>query len=69
MVKNLLLAIGSVLVALAAFEVLLMARPDLRAGKASPDFVFCEAAGQRYQQHPVFRKAEIPGSIYFENTG
>jgi hypothetical protein len=67
--KNVLLAIGAVVVALVAFELLLSARPDLRADNASPEFVFCQGDRQRYQQHAVFRKAEIPGSIYFENNG
>jgi hypothetical protein len=67
--KNGLLAMGSVIVALIAFELLLAARPDLRAGTASPEFVFCQGDRQRYRQDAVFRKAEIPGSIYFENNG
>jgi len=67
--KNVLLAIGSVVVALIAFELLLSARPDLLADNASPKFVFCQGDTQRYRQDAVFRKAEIPGSIYFENNG
>ena len=67
--KNVLLAIGSVVVALIAFELLLSARPDLRADSASPKFVFCQGDAQRYRQDAVFRKAEIPGSIYFEHNG
>ena len=69
LLKNALLAIGSVVVALIAFELLLSARPDLRADSASRQFVFCQGEAQRYRQDPVFRKAEIPGSIYFENNG
>ena len=69
MLKNALLAIGSVVVALIAFELLLSARPDLRADSASRQFVFCQGEAQRYRQDPVFRKTEIPGSIYFENNG
>jgi hypothetical protein len=69
MLKNVLLAIGSVAVALIAFELLLSARPDLRADNASPKFVFCQGDTQRYRQDAVFRKSEIPGSIYFENNG
>jgi hypothetical protein len=67
--KNVLLAIASVVAALIAFELLLAARPDLRTGHASPKFVFCQGDSQRYQQDAAFRKAEIPGSIYFENNG
>jgi SGNH hydrolase-like domain, acetyltransferase AlgX len=68
MLKNGLLIVGSVAVALLAFELLLWARPDLRAA-SGPRFVFCQGSSQRYQQDRVFRKAEIPGSVYFENTG
>jgi hypothetical protein len=67
--KNVLLAVASVVAALVALELLLAARPDLRADNASPKFVFCQGDRQRYQQDPVFRKAEIPGSIYFEDNG
>ena len=69
MLRNALLAVGSIVVALIAFELLLVARPDLRADNASPSFVFCQGDRQRYRQDPVFRKAEIPGSIYFEDNG
>jgi hypothetical protein len=41
----------------------------LRADNASPEFVFCQGDRQRYQQDALFRKAEIPSSIYFENNG
>jgi hypothetical protein len=67
--KNAALLIGSLAIALVAFELLLWARPDLRAAGAGPRFVFCQGSSQRYQQDAVFRKAEIPGSVYFENTG
>jgi hypothetical protein len=67
--KNALLAVGSIVIALVAFELLLSGRPDLRADNASPKFVFCQGDWQRYRQDPVFRKAEIPDSIYFENNG
>ena len=69
MLKNVLLAIGSVMAALIVFELLLGASPDLRADNASPKFVFCRGDRERYQQHAVFRKAEIPGSVYFEHNG
>ena len=69
LLKNVLLAVGSVVAALVAFELFLAARPDLRADNASPEFVFCQGDRQRYRQHAVFRKAEIPGSIYFEHNG
>jgi hypothetical protein len=67
--KNALLLIGSLAIALLAFEFLLWVRPDLRAAGAGPRFVFCQGSSQRYHQDAVFRKAEIPGSVYFENTG
>jgi hypothetical protein len=67
--KNALLIIGSLAIALLAFEMLLWARPDLRAASDGPSFVFCQGPSQRYRQDPVFRKAEIPGSIYFEHNG
>jgi hypothetical protein len=67
--RNALLALGSIVVALVAFELLLAVRPDLRADNTSPSFVFCQGDPQRYRQDPVFRKAEIPSSIYFENNG
>lgn len=67
--KNALLIIGSLAVALLAFELLLWARPDLRAAGGGPRFVFCQGSSQRYQQDPVFRKAEVPGSVYFEHNG
>ena len=69
MVKNALLAIASLFVAVVAFELVLEARPELRMHNDSPEFVFCQGASQRYRQHPVFRKTEIPGSTYFENNG
>jgi hypothetical protein len=67
--KNGLLIVGSLAIAIVAFEALLRARPDLRAARAGPSFVFCQGAHQRYQQHPAFRKAEIPASVYFEHNG
>jgi hypothetical protein len=69
MLKNALLIVGSLAVVILAFEALLWGRPDLRAASAGPSFVFCQGASQRYQQHPVFRKAEIPESVYFEYNG
>ena len=66
--KNALLVIGSIVMVLIAFELLLSARPELRAADAVLQFVYCEG-DRNYQQHPVFRKTEIPDSIYFENTG
>lgn len=69
MVKNALLAIASLVVAVVVLELVLEARPDLRVHNDSPEFVFCEGASQRYHQDPLFRKAEVPGSIYFENNG
>jgi len=67
--KNSLLIIGSLAAVLLAFELLLWARPDLQAAGAGPRFGFCEGPSQRYRQDPVFRKAEIPGSVYFEHNG
>jgi hypothetical protein len=67
--KNVLLVIGSVVAAFIAFELLLSARPDLQAAKPSREFVFCEGDPQRYREDPVFRKAEVPNSIYFEHNG
>jgi hypothetical protein len=67
--KNVLLIIGSLAIALLAFEVLLWARPELRAASDGPRFVFCQGPTQRFRQDPVFRKAEIPGSVYFEHNG
>jgi hypothetical protein len=67
--KNGLLIVASLAVVIVAFEALLWARPELRAASAGPSFVFCQGASQRYQQHPVFRKAEIPESVYFEHNG
>jgi hypothetical protein len=55
--------------ALLAFELLLAARPELRADNASPSFVFCQGDRERYREDPVFRKAEIPSSVYFEDNG
>lgn len=69
MLKNALLVLGSLLVAVLAFEAVLWAWPELQAASPGPRFVFCQGARQRYQQHPVFRKAEIPGSVYFEHNG
>ena len=69
MLKNVLLIIGSLAIALLAFEVLLWARPELRAASDGPRFVFCQGPTQRFRQDPVFRKAEIPGSVYFEHNG
>jgi hypothetical protein len=67
--KNALLIIGSLAIALLAIEGLLWARLDLRAASDGPRFVFCQGPTQRYRQDPVFRKAEIPGSVYFEHNG
>ena len=69
MLKNALLIIGSLAVVLLAFELLLWARPDLQAVAAGPRFGFCEGLSQRYRQDAVFRKAEIPKSVYFEHNG
>ena len=44
MLKNTLLIVGSLVAALVAFELLLWARPELRAASAGPRFVFCEGA-------------------------
>jgi hypothetical protein len=67
--KNALLIVGSLAMALVAFELLLWARPELRAASPGPRFVFCEGATERYQQDPTFRKLEIPNSVYFEHNG
>lgn len=69
MLKNTLLIVGALAAALLAFELVLWAWPQLRAASAGPRFVFCEGASQRYRQDPVFRKLEIPGSVYFEHNG
>ena len=69
MLKNALLIVGSLALALLVFELLLWARPDLRAAAAGPQFLFCEGSSQRYRQDAVFRKAEIPNSVYFEHNG
>jgi hypothetical protein len=67
--KNALLIIGSLVVVLLALELVLWARPDLQAAAAGPRFGFCEGPSQRYRQDATFRKAEIPGSVYFEHNG
>jgi hypothetical protein len=53
--KNVLLIIGSLAIALLAFEVLLWAQPELRAASDGPRFVFCQGPTQRYRQDPVLR--------------